>query len=72
MVVSARWFCVSRKGGTGEEGDMHILAAVAVCRNDLVGTGYVVQFLPCLHKYKYYKRASSYVNISGWLLMYRT
>ena len=29
-----RWFCVSRKGGTGEgrwEGDMRMVAVVAVC-----------------------------------------
>ena len=41
----ACWFCVSRMGGTGgggwghPQGDLHMLAVVAVCRNVLVGTG---------------------------------
>ena len=45
-IVSARWFCVSRKGGTGgggwgrPQGDLHMVAVVAVCRNALVGTGW--------------------------------
>ena len=39
-------FCTSRKGGTGGggwdhlQGDMHMVAVVAVCRSALVGTGW--------------------------------
>ena len=40
----ARWFCVSRKGGTGgggwghPQGDMHMVAAGLGCESAMVGT----------------------------------
>ena len=46
-------FFTSRKGGTGEggwghpQGDMHMVAVVAVCRNTLVGTGWDRSCLVC-------------------------
>ena len=46
LCVLVRWFCVSRKGGTGgggwghPQGDLHMLAVVAVCRNALVCAGW--------------------------------
>jgi len=45
--------CAEKTGGGGwghPPGDLHMVAVVAVCRNALVGTSWVVQFLPCLHK----------------------
>ena len=39
-----RWFCVSRKGGTGggawghPQGDMHMVAAGLSCQSTMVGT----------------------------------
>ena len=55
-MVSARWFCVSRKGETGgggwghPQGDLHMLAVVAVCRNALVGTGWSNSCLVCTNR----------------------
>ena len=48
----ARWFCVSRKGGTGGGGwgDLHMVAVVAVCRNALVGTGWSNSCLVCTNR----------------------
>ena len=46
-------FCVSRKGGTGGggwvhlQGDMHMVAVVAGCRNALVGTEWSNSRLGC-------------------------
>ena len=56
LCVLARWFCVSRKGGTGgggwghPQGDLHMLAVVAVCRNALVGTGWSNSCLVCTNR----------------------
>ena len=46
------WFCVSRKGGTGGgvQGDLHMVAVVAVCRNALVGTGWSNSCLVCTNR----------------------
>ena len=55
-IVSARWFCISRKGGTGgggwgyPQGDLHMVAVVAVCRNALVGTGWSNSCLVCTNR----------------------
>ena len=57
LCALARWFCVSRKGGgTGggvwghPQGDLHMLAVVAVCRNALVGTGWSNSCLVCTNR----------------------
>ena len=56
LCAFARWFCVSRKGGTGEDGwghpqgDLHMVAVVAVCRNALVGTGWSNSCLVCTNR----------------------
>ena len=59
-IVSAhlRWFCISRKGGTGggawghPQGDLHMVAVVAVCRNALGGTGWSNSCLACTNRLK--------------------
>ena len=43
----ARWFCVGRKGGTGEVGgvthsDMHMVVAGLSCQSAMVGTRYLL------------------------------
>ena len=56
LCAFARWFCVSRKGGTGEDGwghpqgDLHMVAVVAVCRNALVGIGWSNSCLVCTNR----------------------
>ena len=51
LCALVRWFCVSRKDGTGGggwghlQGDLHTVAVVAVvaaCRNALVATGWSI------------------------------
>ena len=50
----ARWFCVSRKGGTGgggrghPQGDMHMVAARLSCQSAMVGeVGGVTRRVTC-------------------------
>ena len=56
LCALARWFCGSRKGGTGGgwwghlQGDLHMVAVVAVCRNALVGTGRSNSCLVCTNR----------------------
>ena len=56
LCALSRWFCVSRKGGTGGGGweypqdDLHMVAVVAVCRNALVGTGWSNSCLVCTNR----------------------
>ena len=56
LCALARWFCVSRKGGTGGggQGDLHMVAVVAVCRNALVGTGWSNSCLVCTNRLRKY------------------
>ena len=55
LCALARWFCVSRKGGWGHpQGDLHMLAVVAVCRNALVGTGWSNSCLVCTNRLRKY------------------
>ena len=66
----ARWFCVSRKGGTGGgewghlQGDMHMVAARLGFEKVMVGTEWATSCPDCMDKLrKHYSHL-----VEGWFL----
>ena len=68
--TAPRWFCVSRKGGWGHsQGDLHMPAVVAVCRNALVGPRWSNSCLVCtnrLRKHCSYLVGSSFLAVKAF------
>ena len=56
ILRSARWFCVSRKDGTGGggwghlQGDMHMVAAGLSCQSAMVGTMWANSYPGCMDR----------------------
>ena len=78
LCALACWFYISRKGGTGgggwghPQGDMHMVAVVAVCRNALVGTGWSNSCLVCtnrLRKHCSHLVGSSFLTVKAVLAL---
>ena len=78
LCMLVRRFCISRKDGTGGggwghlQGDMHMLAAVGVCRNALVGTGWSNSYLVCtnsLRKHCSHLVGSSFLALKAVLAL---
>ena len=70
LCTLARWFCISRKGGTGgggwshQQGVMHMVAARLGFEKAMVGTGRATPCPDCMHRLrKHYSHLAE-----GWFL----